>query len=97
MAIGLANTTVMGLTVAYSTAKKQMAKMTDEATKELKRLCSELVELGEYRMELLNFLEATMSQFAPNLCEIIGPKVASKLVSAAGGLQELARTPACNI
>lgn len=37
-------------------------------------------------MELLNFLEATMTQFAPNVCEIIGPKVAAKLVSAAGGL-----------
>jgi len=34
---------------------------------------------------------------APNVTEIIGPKVTSKLLSAAGGIEELARIPACNL
>lgn len=38
-----------------------------------------------------------MHVIAPNICEIIGPKVTSKLVSAAGGIEELSRMPACNL
>jgi U4/U6 small nuclear ribonucleoprotein PRP31 len=38
-----------------------------------------------------------MHIIAPNVTEIIGPKVTSKLVSAAGGIEELSRIPACNV
>ena len=38
-----------------------------------------------------------MHKVAPNICEIIGPKIASKLISAAGGVGELAKIPASNI
>ena len=38
-----------------------------------------------------------MTIIAPNLCEIIGAKCASKLISAAGGIIELSKIPASNI
>jgi U4/U6 small nuclear ribonucleoprotein PRP31 len=38
-----------------------------------------------------------MQLVAPNLCELVGSLVASKLISAAGGIKELAAMPACNI
>ena len=46
---------------------------------------------------MLLYLESRMTNVAPNVCQIIGPKVTSKLVSAAGGIDELARIPACNL
>ena len=46
---------------------------------------------------MLLYLEARMVSVAPNVCEIIGPKVTSKLVSAAGGIDELAKIPSCNL
>lgn len=38
-----------------------------------------------------------MQLVAPNLCELVGSLIASKLISAAGGLKELSSMPACNI
>lgn len=38
-----------------------------------------------------------MQTVAPNLCELVGSLIASKLISAAGGIKELAAMPACNI
>ena len=38
-----------------------------------------------------------MQFIAPNLCELAGSLTASKLISSAGGVKELAAMPACNI
>ena len=38
-----------------------------------------------------------MQYIAPNLSAIIGTSVAAQLMAAAGGLDALARMPACNI
>jgi len=38
-----------------------------------------------------------MQVVAPNLCELLGSLTASKIISAAGGVKELAAIPACNI
>lgn len=46
---------------------------------------------------MLYYLESKMAGVAPNICEIIGPKVTSKLVSAVGGIDELSKIPACNL
>jgi nucleolar protein 56 len=48
-------------------------------------------------MDFLRYLESTVRIVAPNVTEIIGPKVASKLIALAGGIQELAKIPASNI
>ena len=38
-----------------------------------------------------------MQVVAPNLCKLVGSSIASKLISAAGGIDKLAMMPACNI
>jgi U4/U6 small nuclear ribonucleoprotein PRP31 len=38
-----------------------------------------------------------MQLIAPNLCELVGSLIASRLISAAGGIKELATMPSCNI
>jgi U4/U6 small nuclear ribonucleoprotein PRP31 len=38
-----------------------------------------------------------MQIVAPNLCQLVGSFTASKLISAAGGINKLAVMPACNI
>lgn len=46
---------------------------------------------------LMMYLESCMQIVAPNLCQLVGSLVASKLISAAGGIGQLALMPACNI
>ena len=43
------------------------------------------------------YLETSMKIIAPNLCQLLGSFFASKLISAAGGVDRLAAMPACNI
>jgi len=38
-----------------------------------------------------------MKTVAPNLTQLVGSYYASKIVSAAGGVERLAAMPACNI
>lgn len=38
-----------------------------------------------------------MNVIAPNLCQLTGSLVASKLIATTGGVDKLAATPACNI
>ena len=46
---------------------------------------------------MLSFLEKQMHVIAPNVSALVGPSICAKLLSAAGGIVELSRTPACNI
>ena len=43
-------------------------------------------QIYDIKIKLLLYLESRMHLVAPNVCEIIGPKVTSKLISAAGGI-----------
>ena len=63
----------------------------------MKKLCHEILLLNEHKIEILKYLESRIKIVAPNVCEIIGPKVTSKLVSTVGGIAELAKIPASNI
>jgi U4/U6 small nuclear ribonucleoprotein PRP31 len=38
-----------------------------------------------------------MNLVAPNLCQLVGSVVASRLIATAGGIDKLAAMPACNI
>ena len=53
--------------------------------------------LHEHHNLLMIYLESCMQVVAPNLCELLGSLTASKIISAAGGVKELAAIPACNI
>lgn len=58
----------------------------------------EIVALLSEDANLLEmYLESCMKKIAPNLCQLLGSLVASKLISIAGGIKELAAVPACNI
>ena len=47
--------------------------------------------------QILSYIESRMSIIAPNVSAIVGPAVAAKLLSLAGGLSNLAKIPACNL
>jgi len=46
---------------------------------------------------MLSYLENKMHLIAPNTCAIVGSSITAKLISSAGGIQELSRIPASNI
>ena len=96
--IGMQSTTIMSLSVAYTASIQANGYVTDqEEISKMKAMIRDILKLSDHKIEMLLYLEKTVKSVAPNVCEIIGPKVAAKLVSTAGGITELSRIPASNI
>ena len=63
----------------------------------IKNKYEKILELFTEKNTLLNFISNNMKYLAPNLTLLLGAEISAKLVTEAGGLQELARTPSGNI
>mmetsp|Transcript_39007 Transcript_39007/g.107406 ORF Transcript_39007/g.107406 Transcript_39007/m.107406 type:complete len:504 (+) Transcript_39007:70-1581(+) len=91
----LPNTAVMAITVTAS-----MTAGTVLPRQELDKMlvaCDEAFVLNDCKRDVLLYLESRMSGLAPNLSALLGAALAAKLITAAGGLLNLARMPAQNI
>lgn len=59
--------------------------------------CLYLDRLQRTQTVLRSFVQSQMERWAPSTCALVGPAIASLLLSATGGLAELAKIPACNL
>merc|ERR1719500_618924 len=57
----------------------------------------QVTELGTFRKELQEYLRSKMSNVAPNLAALIGDVVGARLISHAGSLTNLAKSPASTV
>ena len=73
------------------------SEISEEDELNIKELCSQIIQLSEYRASLMEYLKARMKVVAPNLTELIGEMVAARLISHAGSLINLAKQPASTI
>ncbi|MFC7073878.1 NOP5/NOP56 family protein [Halovenus rubra] len=74
---------------------RELAAMeTDNAVKEqMSRFASRVVALDEETQELREFVERRTPDVAPNLATLAGPELAARLISLAGGIEDLAKKP----
>lgn len=56
-----------------------------------------VVEHYDYKRDLQNYLKEQMSNVAPNLTELLGESVGARLMTHAGGLNNLSKLPASTI
>jgi U4/U6 small nuclear ribonucleoprotein PRP31 len=91
----LPNSTLMSVTVSFSASTGR--QLNDKELGEVMKHCEDVVSLDHDKSRMLNYLESRMSLIAPNVSAINGSRVTANLIAAAGGIQELARIPACNI
>lgn len=64
---------------------------------QIRQLASHLLSLYGYRQGLEVHIASTAREVAPNLSEVAGPVLASKLIEKAGGLRKLAMMPSSTI
>ena len=91
----LSSTEVMSVTVAFSASPG--GRLSRQEFADVERACMEIVFLDQQRQLLLTFLERRMHIIAPNTMALVGASICAKLISAAGSITELSRTPAGNI
>jgi RNA processing factor Prp31 len=58
---------------------------------------SKVINLAEYRKQLMEYLQSRMGNIAPNLSTLIGETVGARLISHAGSLINLAKYPASTV
>ena len=92
----LPNNVLMAL-IFMVTSSNILKINSEEKTLEIKKEYTKALELFDKKNILLNFISNNMKYLAPNLTLLLGAEIAAKLVTEAGGLNELATTPSGNI
>ncbi|KAK5120998.1 hypothetical protein LTR85_005782 [Meristemomyces frigidus] len=86
---------LMVVTVEATTTRG--VPLSDTELAAVRRACDMTLQLDRAKKTLTDYVESRMSLFAPNLTILIGPLTAAQLLNYAGGINGLAKTPACNI
>jgi U4/U6 small nuclear ribonucleoprotein PRP31 len=86
---------IMWITMAESTTSGE--PLSEDNLVNTIEACDRALNLDATKKMLLEFLKRRMGYIASNLAAIVGSAVASKLMSRAGGLEALAKMPACNV
>ncbi|XP_018409515.1 PREDICTED: nucleolar protein 58 [Nanorana parkeri] len=60
-------------------------------------ICTQVIEISEYRSQLYDYLKNRMMAIAPNLTILVGELVGARLIAHAGSLLNLAKHPASTV
>jgi nucleolar protein 58 len=63
----------------------------------IQSLCTQVISLSEYRLQLYEYLKNRMAAIAPNLSIMVGELVGARLIAHSGSLINLAKQPASTI
>lgn len=63
----------------------------------IKTLADITLQLYKLRADIAEYISVVMREVAPNITALVGPLLGARLISLAGGLDELARMPASTI
>ncbi len=83
--------------IAEAARKSMGADLSDFDLQQIQTLASIIHQLYTLRRELGEYIEAVMKEVAPNITALVGPLLGARLLSLAGGLENLARMPASTI
>jgi len=82
----------------YEASRKSIgADLSDFDINYIKTLAGIIINLYDLRKTLEDYIEAIMKEVAPNLTALVGAKLGARLLSLAGGLENMAKLPASTI
>jgi nucleolar protein 56 len=83
--------------ISNATATSMGATLRDRDILQIQELCRATLALSELRQELENYIDAALSEVAPNTQALAGSLLSARLIALAGGLDDLAKMPASTI
>jgi U4/U6 small nuclear ribonucleoprotein PRP31 len=92
----LTSNQIITISVAGSTTSGRALSLTTE-TEALHQACEYMTRVLHTMEQLTTYVSQKIKGLAPNICLLVGPNLAARLVGLAGGLAELSRIPACNL
>jgi len=72
-------------------------EISEEDMLNVRDLCTQVLEMSEYRDQLFEYLKHRMQAIAPNLTVLVGELVGARLIAHAGSLLNLAKHPASTV
>jgi len=79
-------------------AKTSMgADLQDMDIEQIQKISKNILQLYEERTNLEKYIDTLMEEVAPNLRAVAGPSLGARLISLAGGLENLAKLPASTV
>jgi nucleolar protein 56 len=63
----------------------------------IRKCAKEVFAMYEVREQMAEYIDGLMAQVAPNIRAVVGGTIGARLISLAGGLEELARMPASTL
>ncbi len=73
------------------------AELGDSEEREIRGLAQLARNLADKRATLESYVDRSIRELAPNVTDLAGPMIAARLVTLAGGIEDLARQPAGTI
>ncbi len=83
--------------IVKASRKSIGAELSDFDVEQMKKLANIMLELGNLRNQLTDYISKVMREVAPNIAELVGPLLGARLLSLAGSLENLAKMPASTI
>ena len=89
----------LSLSLVLNNAKERMEYRENDIniTEKIKSIYTQYLELNNILEQIQNFINKNMPKIAPNLTELVGSDIASKLISQAGSLKKLIKIPSSSI
>jgi nucleolar protein 58 len=72
-------------------------EIAEEDIDNIQQLCDQVINIGNYRTSLFEYLKNRMAAIAPNLSVMVGELVGARLIAHAGSLLNLAKQPASTV
>ncbi|MEM2901675.1 MAG: C/D box methylation guide ribonucleoprotein complex aNOP56 subunit [Candidatus Bathyarchaeia archaeon] len=83
--------------ILQKSASSSGGEISSEDLTVLQDFCERILELYRLRERLEKYVEEAMEEVAPNLSGLIGATISARLISLAGGLENLAKMPASTV
>lgn len=84
-------------TIAEAASRSMGAEVAEEDLEWLRFFCKDWLELFKFREKAAGYVDKVMSDVAPNMTSLVGPVLSARLLSIAGGLENIAKMPASTI
>ena len=73
------------------------AYLNEEDLEQMRRLSKLIIDIEKNKEQLERYLDSLMSEVSPNVRALVGSLIGARLISMAGGLENLAKMPASTI
>ena len=88
---------ILVLTMSALQARESSIPLTQDELETVVQRCQLLLKLEDLKVKIQQYVSSRLVVFLPNVTAIVGARTAAQFMGLVGGINDLAKTPACNV